>query len=159
MIKPGIGREYEEEEIMKKSMTVFIALAVLAAGGAAWALDTNTLTVSGQRDGNLQVPGSQDSTLNFGRPGSRRRGTCHRVIRQHAVLVHEGRDHGHHLTGGTGSNCRGSARRRWRIRAATSSRTRWFSHPAAGTNAGPDSPRTLNIAGTVLATDYTGWRR
>jgi|GEM_PF-5482279 len=30
---------------MKKCMTVFIALAVLALGGAAWALDKNTLTV------------------------------------------------------------------------------------------------------------------
>jgi hypothetical protein len=47
MIKPGIGREYEEEEIMKKCLTVMIALAVLAAGGAAWAADTNTFCLRG----------------------------------------------------------------------------------------------------------------
>ena len=40
---------------MRKSMTVFIVLAVLAAGGAAWALDTNTLTVNCQCRRDVQV--------------------------------------------------------------------------------------------------------
>ena len=49
---------------MRKSMTVFIAFAVLAAGGAAWA-DTNTLTVQASVLGTCRFS-SPDSTLSFG---------------------------------------------------------------------------------------------
>ncbi len=49
---------------MRKCMVVFIALAVLAAGGAAWA-DTNTLTVTASVKGTCKFS-SPTSTLNFG---------------------------------------------------------------------------------------------
>ncbi len=49
---------------MKKSMAVFIALATLAAGVAAWA-DTNTLTVQASVTGTCKFSAAT-STVNFG---------------------------------------------------------------------------------------------
>jgi spore coat protein U-like protein len=69
IILTGTGRGNEGEEIMKKSMAVFIALAVLAAGGAAWAA-TTTVPVTATVVGTCKVTatgsvafGNLDATL------------------------------------------------------------------------------------------------
>lgn len=138
---------------MKKSMAVFIALALLAAGGAAWALDTNTLTVSASVTGTCKFQAPKTSTLDFGSldpsnpvlvNGS---GTtqfwCTKGVSTDAI------------TADLGANPSGTTRRM----AGPGGDFIPYSlvlTPVAGVNAGPASPRTLTIAGSVLAADYTG---
>jgi spore coat protein U-like protein len=57
-----LAREKTKEEIMRKSMAVFIALAVLAAGGAAWAA-TTTVAVSANVVGTCQVTNTNGAPL------------------------------------------------------------------------------------------------
>ena len=138
---------------MRKSMTVFIALALLAAGGAAWAADTNTLTVTASVAGTCRFTGTKTSTLDFGAldpatpvlvNGS---GTtqfwCTKGVMTDAV------------TAGNGANYFGTSRRM----AGPGGDFIPYSlnlTPDTNSNAGPATPRTLTIGGTVLAADYTG---
>ena len=138
---------------MRKSLTVFIALAVLVAGGAAWALDTNTLTVTASVTGTCRFQAPKTSTLDFGAldpanpvpvNGS---GTtqfwCTKGVTTDAVSA------------GNGANYSGTSRRM----AGPGGDFIPYSltlTPDGNPNAGPASPRTLAIAGTVLAADYTG---
>jgi spore coat protein U-like protein len=137
---------------MRKSMMVFIALAVLAAGGAAWALDTNTLTVSASVTGTCKFS-TATSMLNFGAldpstpvlvPGSSStQFWCTKGVTTGAV------------TAGNGVNYLGTSRRM----AGPGGDFIPYSltlTPDGNPNAGPGSPRTLTIAGTVLAAAYTG---
>ena len=134
---------------MRKSMTVFIALAVLAAGGAAWA-DTNTLTVQATVLGTCKFF-SPDSTLSFG-----------------ALDPSVGAD----VSGSTTTNY-------WCTKGVTAIINPGLGEHAAGTtrqmedvgsgdlipyslsltgdstaSAGPGSLRTLTITGNVVGTDY-----
>ena len=137
---------------MRKSMAVFIALAVLAAGGAAWALDTNTLTVQASVLGTCKFS-TATSTLNFGaldpsspvlvNGSSSTQFWCTKGVTTGAV------------TATNGTNWSGSSRRM----AGPGGDLIPYSlsiTPDGNPNAGPASPRTLGIAGTVLAADYTG---
>jgi spore coat protein U-like protein len=151
--KTGTGREKERRMRMKKSMAVFIVLAVLAAGGAAWAVDTNTLTVSASVTGTCKFQAPKTSTLDFGAldpsnpvlvNGS---GTtqfwCTKGISTDVI------------TANLGANPSGTTRRM----AGPGGDFIPYSlvlTPIAGVNAGPTLPRTLNITGSVLAADYTG---
>ena len=136
---------------MRKSMVFFIALAVLAAGGAAWAADTNTLTVQASVLGTCKFF-SGTSTLNFGAldPSSTADGTgtttanywCTRGVTPI-------------ISPGLGGNPVGSTRRMVDVASGDLiPYTLAFTH--AGTSAGPGSPRTLTIDGTVLNADYIG---
>lgn len=138
---------------MKKSMAVFIALALLAAGGAAWAADTNTLTVTASVSGTC-VFNSLTSTLNFGaldpstpvavNGSTNTQFWCTRGVTTDLI------------TADLGLNPAGATRQ---MRDSVSTDLIPYSltlTPDGSTNQGPGSPRTLGISGTVLAADYTG---
>jgi len=141
------------EEVMRKSMAVFIALAVLAAGGAAWALDTNTLTVQASVTGTCKFQAPKTSTLNFGAldpsGGDVTASTTTQFWCTKGVTLLP-------FTSGTGLNFAGGKNQ---MKDATSGDVIPYTidslNPDGSSNAGPGSPRTLTIAGTVLATDYT----
>jgi spore coat protein U domain-containing protein, fimbrial subunit CupE1/2/3/6 len=138
---------------MRKSMVVCIALALLALGGAAWALDTNTLTVQASVVGTCMFQAPKTSTLDFGP-----------LDPSNAVLVNGSAATQFWCTKGVntdvitanlGANPSGPTRRM----AGPGGDFIPYSlalAPVAGANAGPGSPRTLNITGSVLAADYTG---
>lgn len=138
---------------MRKSMAVFIALAVFAAGGAAWAADTNTLTVSASVVGTCKFTAPKTSTLDFGpldpSVGGNVSGSA---ITQFWCTKGVTTDL---ITANMGLNPAGATRQ---MRDSVSLDLIPYSltlSPVAGANAGPTSPRTLGISGTVLAADYT----
>lgn len=138
---------------MRKSIVFFIALAVLAAGGAAWG-DTNTLTVTAHVKGTCKFS-SSTSTLDFGvldpaNPvlitGS---GTttfwCTKGITTSMTLAAD-----------YGVNSAGTTRRMKDNSSLDLIPYSLTLTPDGGTNQGPAFPRTLTISGTVLAVDYSG---
>ncbi|MFA5806743.1 MAG: spore coat protein U domain-containing protein [bacterium] len=137
---------------MRKSISVFIALAVLAAGGAAWASDTNTLTVQASVLGTCKFS-TATSTLDFGaldpsNPVAVNGSTSTQFWCTKGVTTDL-------ITANVGLNPAGAIRQ---MRDSVSTDLIPYSltlTPVAGANAGPASPRTLNIAGSVLAADYT----
>ena len=136
---------------MRKSITVFISLAVLAAGGAAWAADTNTLTVSASVNGTCKFTGSKTSTLDFGAIDPSAAGPlpasgstqfwCTKGVTTDAISP------------GQGVNWSGSSRRMAGPGGDLIPYTLILAAPS-GTNAGPLSPRTLNFSGSIVAADY-----
>jgi len=136
---------------MRKCMVVFMALAVLAAGGAAWAADTNTLTVSASVTPTCKFS-STTSTLNFGAldpsvGGNVNGSTTTQFWCTKGVTTDD-------VTASLGQNPAGTVRQ-MRDSASTDLIPYSLTLTKAGTNAGPASSRTLTIAGTVLAADYT----
>jgi len=137
---------------MRRSMTVLMALAVLAVGGAAWALDTNTLTVTASVTGTC-VFQSETSALNFGAldpstPADANGSTttqfwCTRGVTTDAIVANDG------------SNYSGTSRQMLGPAGDLIPYSLTLT-PDGSSNQGPVSPRTLTIAGTVLAADYTG---
>jgi hypothetical protein len=155
-MKPGIGREYEEEEIMKKSLTVFIALAVLAAGGAAWAADSNTLTVTASVAGTCKFVAAT-SALNFGaldpaNPVAANVSAfpqfwCTKGVTTDAIVANMGINSG----GGPSRQMKDTAVGGVDLIPYSLTLT-----PDGIANAGPGTPRTLTIAGNIAAGSYTG---
>jgi spore coat protein U-like protein len=143
----------ETEEIMRKSMAVFIALAVLAAGGAAWALDTNTLTVTANVVGTCKFSNTT-STLAFGPLDPSVGGTvngsnttqfwCTRGVPAATLVALNG------------LNWSGTSRRMVGPAPTDLIPYSLTLLPDALPNAGPGSPRTLTISGSIVGTDYTG---
>ncbi|MDO8737506.1 spore coat protein U domain-containing protein [Candidatus Deferrimicrobium sp.] len=138
---------------MRKSMVVFITLAVLAAGGAAWALDTNTLTVQASVLGTCKFS-TATSTLNFGA-----------LDPSNPVLVNGSTTTQFWCTKGVatdlitanfGLNPAGAIRQMKDIAGADLIPYSLTLTPDGSTNQGPASPRTFGIGGSVLAADYTG---
>ena len=133
---------------MRKSIAVFIAFAVLAAGGAAWAADTNTLTVNASVLETCKFS-SLTSTLNFGTldpsVGTNISGStttqfwCTKGVTTDAIVLDP--THTLEMKHATSPD----------VIPYTLSLTKDVS-----SNSGPVSPRTLTIAGNVLGTDYTG---
>ena len=139
---------------MRRGMTILMALAVLAVGGAAaWALDTNTLTVTASVTGTC-VFNSGTSTLNFGaldpsNPVPVNGSTTTQFWCTRGVTTDL-------ITADLGANPAGAIRQ---MRDSVSTDLIPYSlvlTPDGSTNQGPAFPRTLGISGTVLATDYTG---
>jgi len=137
---------------MRKSITVFIALAVLAAGGAAWAADSNTLTVSANVAGTCRFTGAKTSTLSFtldpsvGTDVNASSTTTFWCTRGVTTLPFTN-DQGLHFAAGKNQ-----------MRDAVSADVIPYTlslTPDGTLNAGPGSPRTLTIAGNVLGADYT----
>lgn len=137
---------------MKRSMTVFIVLAVLAAGGAAWAADTNTLTVTASVTGTCRF-NSATSTLDFGA-----------LDPANPVLVNGVATTQFWCTRGVTTTFAALNGAHW------SGTSRQMVGPSATdlipysltlttdglTNAGPGTLRTLTIDGSILAANYTG---
>lgn len=138
---------------MKKSMTVFIALAVLAAGGAAWAADTNILTVQASVAPTCMFV-SATSTLGFGvldpaTPVLVNGSTTTQFWCTAGVPVAT-------LSAGNGANWSGTSRQMLGPAATDLIPYSLSLSPDGLPNAGPGSPRTLTINGSILAADYTG---
>ena len=137
---------------MKKSMTILIALAVLAAGGAAWAADTNTLTVRASvaptcrfstptslLDFGLLVPGSGldvtgSATTNF---------WCTSGVITDAI------------TAGNGLHYSGTSRQVMGPGGSLIPYSLTFA-AGGGANVGPSAPRTLTLSGGILYAGYSG---
>jgi len=136
---------------MRKSMVVFIALVLLAAGGAAWAADSNTLTVQASVVGTCMFTGTKTSTLDFGAIDPSAAGPipasgstqfwCTKGVTTDAISA------------GNGGNHDGTSRRMAGPGGDFIPYSLILAAPS-GTNAGPLSPRTLNFSGSIVAADY-----
>lgn len=141
---------------MRKNKVFFIALAVLAAGGAAWGADTNTLTVSASVKGTCKFS-SSTSTLAFGQldpsssaPVNATNTTNFWCTKNISTSIA--------LAAGMGSNPP-SAEGKRQMKDSVSNDLIPYSltlSADSGPNQGPAFPRTLTISGTVLAVDYIG---
>jgi len=137
---------------MKKSMTVLIALALLALGGAVWAADTTTVAVSANVVGTCRFnnPGTITFTLDPGIGGdvvgfvTQPQFWC---TRNASYTITD--DLGQHEAGPGGP---------FRMQHATIP-TEFipysFTYTATGTGNGQTNPITMNIASTVLSASYT----
>jgi spore coat protein U-like protein len=141
------------ETIMRKHMVVFIALAVLAAGGTAWGADSNTLTVAASVKGTCKFS-TANSTLNFGEldpssldPVNRDTTTGFWCTKNLVTQIQFVADYGLNSGGGTTRQMKHSASNDLIPYSLTLS-------PGVGANQGPTFPRTLTISGTVLAADF-----
>jgi len=138
---------------MRKSMAVFIALAVLAAGGAAWAAGSNTLTVQASVGGTCKFS-TLTSTLDFGAldPSSAANGTgstttnfwCTKGVSTDTISA----GNGAHYTGTKNAMLDS-------VSGDVIPYTLALTKDGLGNN-GPGFPRTLTIDGTVLNADYIG---
>lgn len=140
----------------RKSITVFIALAVLAAGGAAWASDTNTLTVSASVLGTCKFV-APTSALNFGTLDPANpvvvnltapappQFWCTKGVTTDLIVA------------SMGLNPVAGVRQ---MKDTAGGGTDLIPYSLVlgaptGTNAGPGSPRTLPLSGTIPANSYT----
>lgn len=139
---------------MRKGLVFWIAAAVFVTAGAAWAADTNTLTVRASVAGTCKFTAPKTSTLDFG-PLDPSVGTdvsgsttttfwCTKGVTTDAVSAGAGL----HLTGGKNA-----------MQDPVSLDLIPYSLTLtkdALPNAGPAAPRTLTLAGNIIGTDYTG---
>ena len=135
---------------MKKCLTVFLALAVLAAAAPVWAADTNTLTVSATVLPTCKFS-SATSTLAFGNldPAALTDATastttafwCTKGVTTDAITAGNG------LYFSTSRRMRGPAVTDFIPYSLTLT-------PDLAANNGPTAPRTLTIGGTILNADY-----
>jgi len=138
---------------MRKSMTVFIALAVIAASSAAWALDTNTLTVTASVVGTCKFSAAT-STLNFGAldpstPVAVNGSTSPQFWCTKGVTTDV-------VTADLGGNAVAGVRQMKDTAGTDIIPYSLTLIPDGNPNAGPGSPRTLNITGTIPASSYSG---
>jgi spore coat protein U-like protein len=138
---------------MRKSMALLVVAASLAAAGAAWAADTNTLTVQANVVGTCKFV-SATSTLNFGAldpsSGADVNGStttqfwCTKGVTTDSI------------TAGQGLNFSGGKNQ---MKDSVSGEVIPYTLTLTKdglSNSGPAAPRTLTIAGNVLGSDYTG---
>jgi spore coat protein U-like protein len=148
-MKPGIGREYEEEEIMKKSLTVFIALAVLAAGGAAWAVDTTTVAVSANVVGTCRF--SNTGSISFALDPANGADVLGVIVQPTFWCT---RNAAYTITDDLGTHELGSVFRMQHTTIPAEFIPYSFTYTAAGIGNGPTNLLTMNIASTVLGSSY-----
>ncbi|GAB4227446.1 MAG: hypothetical protein OHK0028_00120 [Deltaproteobacteria bacterium] len=138
---------------MKNRMAFLVAIAALVAGGAAWAADTNTLTVQASVVGTCKFV-SSTSTLNFGAldpsAGTDVNGSttaqfwCTKGVNTDSITAGQGLNYS-----GSKNQMKDSVSGEFIPYTLTLTKD-------GSTNNGPGSPRTLTIAGNVLGADYTG---
>ncbi|MGZ8463877.1 MAG: spore coat protein U domain-containing protein [Candidatus Deferrimicrobiaceae bacterium] len=133
---------------MRKCTVVFIALAMLVAGAAAWA-DTNTLAVNASVTGTCRFSAA-NSTLAFG-PLDPAVGTDVNGSTTTTFWCTKGVTDT--ITNDTGLNFDVKNRMRDTVSGEYIPYTLALSKN--GTNGGPSAPRTLTIAGNILGSDYT----
>jgi spore coat protein U-like protein len=150
IILPGSVREYGREEIMKKSMTVLIALALLALGGAVWAADTTTVAVSANVVGTCRFnnPGTITFTLDPGIGGD----VVGFVTQPQFWCT---RNASYTITDDRGLHESGTTFRMQHATVPAEFIPYSFTYTSTGTGNGRTNPVTMNIASTVLAADYT----
>ena len=134
---------------MRKCMTVFIALALLAAGGAAWAADFTTVAVNATVVGTCRFnnTGSISFTLDPGVGGD-----VNGTITQPRFWCT--RNASYTITDDRGLHETGTTLRMQHATLLTEFIPYSFTYTATGTGSGPTSPITMNIASTVTAADY-----
>jgi spore coat protein U-like protein len=136
---------------MRKGVIVWVAMAVFLTAGAAWALDTNTLTVNASVTGTCKFV-SSTSTLNFGAldpavgtdvnaPNTPVTFWCTKGVTD-SIAADNG---GNFASGKRGMIGPGGDVIPYTLNLAKDTNA----------NAGPGNPRTLTLSGTVLGTDYT----
>lgn len=137
---------------MRKAMTVLIALAVLAAGGAAWAAGTNTLTVQASVSGTCTFS-TATSLINFGAldPAN---AVSHQVVITPTFWCTKGVV-GDVIGANMGLNPIGGVRQLKDTAGTDLIPYSLTLAPDAGSNLGSGSPRTLTITGDIAAGSYT----
>jgi spore coat protein U-like protein len=141
----------ETEEVMRKSITVFIALAVLAAGGAAWAADSTTVAVSAtvtpvcKFNSSGAISFALDPSVGGNVPGAITQPTfwCTK-----SVSYTLGDDFG------VNEAVANTAPRRMKHALLGEYIPYSFTYTTTGTGNGASSPITMDIASQVLGTDY-----
>lgn len=137
---------------MRRVSLFGVALALIALAGTAMAADTNSLTVSASVVGVCKFS-SATSTLSFGNldpsavtdvtpPPTLINFWCTKGVTDSITV------------GGSGTGTLNTRSMAGPVGDTIPYTLNW--NPPAGSNAGPGSPRTLSIAGTVLGTDYAG---
>lgn len=138
---------------MRKGVIVWMAMAAILTAGAAWGAGTNTLTVQATVAGTCKFS-SGTATLNFGTldpavgtnvdaPDTPVQFWCTKGVTNDLITANNG------LNPGSGKRQMSNATSGDLIPYTLSL------DPGTGTNAGPGSPRTLTLKGTVLGSDYT----
>jgi spore coat protein U-like protein len=135
---------------MKKSMAVFIALAVLAAGGAAWA-DTTTVAVSATVTGvcKFQTNGSISFTLDPSVGGD-----VDGNVTQPTFWCTKGAGYTIGDDFGVNEAVANTAPRQMKHASLNEYIPYSFTYTASGTGNGPASTITMNIASTVVSGSY-----
>jgi spore coat protein U-like protein len=136
---------------MKKTALVIVVMTIVALAGVAMALDSNTLTVTASVVGTCKF-NSATSTLAF---GSLDPSAASDANLSTSVQFWCTKGTIETLTPGQGNNWSGTSRQ---IKDAVSGDVIPYGlilTPDGSANAGPASPRTLTIAGSILGTDYT----
>ena len=137
---------------MKKLIAITAAAAIVAITGTAMAADTNTLTVQASVSGTCKFS-SSTSTLNFGAldPSSAADANTNTTTQfwcTKGVTTDS-------ITAGQGLHWSGAQRQM--LAAGTSGDLIPYDltlTPDSNANAGPTSPRTLTIAGSIVNADY-----
>jgi spore coat protein U-like protein len=135
---------------MRKGMTVFIALALLAAGGAAWAVDTTTVAVTANVVGTcmFNITGSVSFALDPAN-GADVAGT---IVQPTFWCT---RNAAYTITDDLGAHELGTVFRMQHTTNPAEFIPYSFTYTAAGSGNGPTNPITMNIASTVLGANYT----
>ena len=136
---------------MRKSMTIFIALAVLVAGGAAWAADTTTVAVSANVVGTCRF--SNPGTISFALDPSVGTDQAGSITQPRFWCT---RNAGYTITDDLGSHESGATFRMQHTTIPAEFIPYSFTYTATGTGAGAGAGNliTMNIASTVLGANY-----
>jgi spore coat protein U-like protein len=135
---------------MRKCMTVFIALALLAAGGAAWALDTTTVAVSANVVGTCRF--SSAGSISFALDPANGADVGGVIVQPTFWCT---RSAAYTITDDVGVHELGSVFRMQHTVNPAEFIPYSFTYTATGTGNGPTNLLTMNIASTVLGTSYT----
>jgi spore coat protein U-like protein len=149
----GPGRHVKKEDGMRKGVIVWGAMAVFLTAGAAWAADTNTLTVSASVTGTCKFA-SATSTLSFGNLDPAAGGDVNATPANVGFWCTKGVSTDL-ISANDGLNYSGTKRQMAGPGGDLIPYTMTLT-PDGAANGGPSTPRNLQITGTVLGTDYTG---
>jgi len=130
-------------------MTVLMALAVLAAGGAAWAVDTTTVAVSATVSGTCSF--SNTGSITFALDPSTG-GDVPGVVTQPVFLCT--RNTNYTISDDLGSHELGAVLRMEHTTIPGEFIPYTFTYTATGTGNGAAAPITMNIASTVQGGTY-----
>ena len=135
---------------MRKSMVVFIALAVLALGGAAWAADTTTVDVSANVIGTCRFNNTGAITFVLDPLAG---GDVPGTITQPQFWCT--RNASYTITDDLGAHESGLVFRMQHATIPTEFIPYSFTYTATGTGNGQGSPILMNIASVVQGASYT----
>jgi spore coat protein U-like protein len=134
---------------MRKSMVVFIALALLVAGGTVWAA-TTTVAVSAIVTGTCRF--NSGGTIAFGTLDPSTALDVNGTVGQPAFWCTKGATYT--ISDDSGLNEATAGARKMKHATLTDLIPYSMTYTATGTGAGKTSPTSMNIAATVLNADY-----